>query len=102
MTGKQRQYYQAIYLLFKGAGFKPLNPLPQEYGIALEFHRTDNRWVDTDNLVKAILDAGQPSKWGSGMFRLMPDLWDDAQFSEIHGTRYRGAEEDKIKGRIWI
>ena len=98
-----KHYYQQLYWGFVRAGLKPLGKT-EEYGIEIEFHFKDRRWRDADNLLKAVTDAGQPSKYMSKkelQSAFMPDLWDDRIFADCHPKRFRGSDGDRIVVRIW-
>lgn len=98
-----KHYYQQLYWGFVRAGLRPLGKT-EEHGIYLEFHFKDRRWRDTDNLLKALLDSGQPSKYMSKkdlQSAFMPDLWDDRIFADDHSKRVRGSDNDRIVVRIW-
>lgn len=98
-----KAYYQQLYWAFVRSGLKPLGKTV-EHGMEVEFHFKDRRWPDTDNLLKAILDAGQPSKYMSKkdlQAAFMPDLWDDKIFADEHPKRFRGSNGDKIVVKIW-
>lgn len=101
MPPKLRAYYYAVYDALTKAGLEPLEKAPQEYAIKARFYFKDKRWRDCDNLIKAVLDSGQPSKWAKPVEKLvMPDLWDDRLFADVHGIRYRGAGRDAIEIEI--
>lgn len=98
-----KNYYQQLYWGFVRAGLKPLGKT-EEHGIEIEFHFKDRRWRDTSNLLKAVEDSGQPSKYMNakdlkGVF--MPDLWEDRIFADCHPRRFRGSDSDRIVVRIW-
>jgi len=99
---EMRKYYEAVYFAFVRKGLRPIGKT-EEYGMEVEFHFVDKRWRDTTNLLKAIEDSGQPSKWNKkklqGVF--MPDLWDDKIFADSHGVRFRGSDSDKVVVKIW-
>lgn len=104
MPDKLRSYYYSMYDELTRAGFEPLDP-SQEYTLKVSFYFKDKRFRDTDNLLKAIGDLGQPSKWAKPMEKLvMPDLWDDRVFADVRGIRYRGAGRDAIELEIgeWV
>ena len=101
MDADQKEYYYTLYRALCEAGLKPFPPAPLELGMFLKFSFKDRRWRDTDNLLKAVLDAGQPQKWALKKDRpYMPDLWDDKQFSDVYAKRVRGADENRITGYI--
>ena len=62
MPKSQRDYYYALYAEMFTAGMRPLAK-GKEYGIEIRFYRKDHRLLDCDNVLKAFLDAGQPSNW---------------------------------------
>jgi Holliday junction resolvase RusA-like endonuclease len=97
MSPKLRLYYYEMYEALTKTGLQPLDT-EKEYAILVKFYFRDKRHRDTDNLIKGIGDLGQPSKWAKPMEKLvMPDLWDDKQFADVHGIRYRGAGRDAIE-----
>lgn len=92
-----RNYYYSLYAFLRDAGLTPLLPAPAEYIISLAFHFRDMRWYDTDNLLKAVLDCGQPSKWANKKDKpYMQDFWDDKVFAEVHSVRVRGSDLEGI------
>ena len=100
MNPDQRQYYSDIYMALYDAGCPKLNS-GREYGVNLVFHRKRDRSVpDKDNLCKAIMDAGQISKWDKSAIKVM-DLWDDKVFAEGFTKRILNAQEDKIEIEIY-
>lgn len=101
MAPKLRDYYHRLYDQYLQAGFVPYPDQTLELRVTVSFYFADYRWRDTDNLVKAIQDAGQPTKWMPKKQRqFFRDLWDDKQFSEIHAYRVRGAGVDRISVEI--
>lgn len=108
MTVAQRTYYRNLYYHISNV-FIDWEIKPVRYGnlfyyldpnversLLASFQRTTRRRVDTDNLVKALMDAGHPSKWGQNTEKLVPNLWEDWIFSEIHAKRRLGADEPFI------
>ncbi len=98
MDEGERAYYMELEAALRRAGFVPYPPAPLELSIILEFHTKDRRWRDIDNLEKAILDAGQPSKWilPKSHRKHVTDLWDDKQFRLVFKRRFRGSTGDYI------
>jgi len=98
MEDTERAYYVQIEAALRRAGFEPYPPAPRELKLILEFHTKDRRWRDIDNLEKAILDAGQPSKWWlpKAERQFVTDLWDDKQFCSVYKRRIRGSDGDYI------
>ena len=94
-----REYYYRLYWLLMDAGIQPYLPAPLELKLTVIFSFSEKRWRDLDNLLKAVCDCGQPSKWVLRKEEklAMPDLWDDKQFAEMQGVRIRGAKHDSIE-----
>lgn len=103
MTRQQRQYYVGVFMALYDVGMRPVDP-EAELAIWLTFRYRGRRWLDTDNMAKGMLDAGQLSKWRTrsmtGMM-LLKDFWDDRQFSFLRTRRIRNADEDSIEVSIW-
>lgn len=97
-----REYYYQLYAELVNIGAVP-TPKDQLLGISVAFYRKTMVWADTDNLLKAVFDAGQPSKWAQAKDRpFMFDLWDDRQFSKFDDIeRILGAKKDTIDITVW-
>jgi len=98
MPKSLREYYHALYAEMAMAGMIPVaNNV--ELKLEITFYNSDKRWRDLDNLEKAYLDSGQPSKWTKKIgYR---DFWDDRQFSEVYKKRVMNAYCNQITVKIW-
>lgn len=108
ISKKLRNYYRELYYAisqeFDARYIKPkkyrtrwfyLDP-DVELKLAVMFHRTTRIRVDTDNLIKAVMDSGHPSKWGVKNEKLLPNLWEDWVFYDLHPIRRMGQKEPYI------
>lgn len=110
MKASERAYYNELYAALYKAGFNQFPvPKPKQKGkpweivelrfTRLEFHFKQKHWPDFDNLLKAVLDAGQPSKWmlPKSHRAFVQDLWRDEQFNGADCLkRVRGSDGDYI------
>ena len=108
LSKKLRNYYREIYYAisheFDSRRIKPaqyrtrwfyLDP-DVELKLSAMFHRTTRIRVDTDNLIKAVMDSGHPNKWGVKNEKLLPNLWEDWVFCDLHPIRRMGQKEPYI------
>ena len=108
LSKKLRNYYRELYYAisheFDKRHIKPkkyrtrwfyLDP-DVELKLSVMFHRTTRIRVDTDNLVKALMDSGHPGKWGVKNEKLLPNLWEDWVFYDLHPIRRMGQKEPYI------
>ena len=101
MPKTQRAYYYALYADIASAGMVPVanNAL---LSLEVTFYNSDARWRDLDNLIKCLLDCGQPSNWINPKKDVgYRDFWDDKQFSKIKAERVMSAYQDQIVLKIW-
>ena len=102
MNAKEREYYYCIYEAMREKGMKPCPKPPVELAIRIEFRYTAGIWRDASNMLKAVEDAGQPSKWADKFkVAVMPDWWDDKQFATVDLRRYRYDKRNEIEITIW-
>ena len=101
MPKKQRAYYYELYAELWEAGMRAMDE-SVELKIYLSFLNSDPQSRDLDNMVKAILDAGQPSNWVNPKKDVgYRDFWDDKQSCGITAQRVRKAYADQITVTIW-
>lgn len=96
MSKGQRQYYSSIYSALTTGGVWPFHP-QDILSLNIKFYRKIRTGIpDLDNLIKAFLDAGQPSRWAGKEASFLPDLWNDKQFSKIYAERLLRQSRDSI------